>query len=147
MFRETNTDEGEIFRTGPGAHPVSYTKLKVKCRFVGAFRHWRLLKAYCILAPSFISRGAAHQQAWALSASEGRNYVYLNLASKFVIHERTRFFYVPQTWDMGQVFYFPSEGRLAENCFNRSGANPRSWVPEASMLTTRPPKPLLLYKG
>jgi hypothetical protein len=25
----------------------------------------------------------------------------------------------------------------------RSGANPRSWVPEASMLTTRPPKPLL----
>jgi hypothetical protein len=25
----------------------------------------------------------------------------------------------------------------------RPGANPRSWVPEASMLTTRPPKPLL----
>jgi hypothetical protein len=24
----------------------------------------------------------------------------------------------------------------------RSGANPRSWVPEASMLNTRPPKPL-----
>jgi hypothetical protein len=26
----------------------------------------------------------------------------------------------------------------------RSGANPRSWVPEASMLTPRPPKPLSL---
>jgi hypothetical protein len=25
----------------------------------------------------------------------------------------------------------------------QSGANPRSWVPEASMLTTRPPKPLV----
>jgi hypothetical protein len=28
--------------------------------------------------------------------------VYLNLASKFVIHERTRFFYTPQSWDIGQ---------------------------------------------
>jgi hypothetical protein len=27
-------------------------------------------------------------------------------------------------------------------CMLRSGANPRSWVPEANMLTTRPPKPL-----
>jgi hypothetical protein len=27
----------------------------------------------------------------------------------------------------------------------RSGANPRSWVPEASMLTTRTPKPLLRW--
>jgi hypothetical protein len=25
----------------------------------------------------------------------------------------------------------------------QSGANPRSWVPETSMLTTRPPKPLI----
>jgi hypothetical protein len=38
------------------------------------------------------------------------------------------------TWD--RICYVPSEGRL------RSGANPRSWVPEASMLTTRPLKPL-----
>jgi hypothetical protein len=47
------------------------------------------------------------------------------------------------TWDT--LFYFPSEGRRAVNFSNRrlrSGANPRSWVPEASMLTTRPPKPL-----
>jgi hypothetical protein len=36
------------------------------------------------------------------------------------------------TWD--RRLYFPSEGRL------RPSSNPRSWVPEASMLTTRPPK-------
>jgi hypothetical protein len=45
--------------------------------------------------------------------------------------------------------YFPSEGRHTEGFFARkirrlrSGANPRSWVPEASMLTTRPTKPLV----
>jgi hypothetical protein len=110
--------------------------LKVKGRFED---HLRLI----VSLPqnevsSFISRGAA----WALSASEGRNYMYLYLASKFVIHERTSFFYMPQSWDMGQILYFPSEGRYAEEFFIRSGANPRSLVPEASMLTTRPPKPL-----
>jgi hypothetical protein len=50
------------------------------------------------------------------------------------------------TW--GKLIYFPFEGRHAEDFFARKilrlkqGANPRSWVPEASMLTTRPPKPL-----
>jgi hypothetical protein len=50
------------------------------------------------------------------------------------------------TW--GKRLYFPSEGRHAEDFFARKiwrlrpGANPWSWVPEASMLTTIPPKPL-----
>jgi len=50
------------------------------------------------------------------------------------------------TWD--RRLYFPSEGRRAENFFARKirrfrpGSNPRSWVPEARTLTTRPPKPL-----
>jgi hypothetical protein len=66
--------------------------------------HWRLIVFLPLNeVPSFISRGAAHQEAWALSASEGRYYVYLNLAIKFVIHTRTRFFYMPQSWDMGHV--------------------------------------------
>jgi hypothetical protein len=45
--------------------------------------------------------------------------------------------------------YFPSEGRHAQDFLRpekirrpRLGLNPRSWVPEASMLTPRPPKPL-----
>jgi hypothetical protein len=50
------------------------------------------------------------------------------------------------TWD--RRLYFPSEGRYDVDFFVRKirrlrpGTNPRSWVPEASMLTTRPPKTL-----
>jgi hypothetical protein len=51
------------------------------------------------------------------------------------------------TWN--RRLYFPSEGRHAEDFFApkkirrlQPGFNPRTWVPEASMLTTRPPKPL-----
>jgi hypothetical protein len=50
------------------------------------------------------------------------------------------------TWD--RLFYFPSEGRYAEDFFTsekiqrlRSDSNPRTREPEASMLTTRQPKP------
>jgi hypothetical protein len=42
------------------------------------------------------------------------------------------------TWD--RRLCFPSEGRHSEDFF--AGSNPRTWVPEASMLTPRPPKPL-----
>ena len=54
---------------------------------------------------------------------------------------------MPQSWNMGQMLYFPSEGRHAEDFYTRKiqrlrpGLNPQTWVPEASMLTTRPPKP------
>jgi hypothetical protein len=47
------------------------------------------------------------------------------------------------TWD--RRLYFHSEGRHAVDFFapkirwHWPGSNPRSWVPEASMLTTRPP--------
>ena len=50
------------------------------------------------------------------------------------------------TWD--RFFYFPSEGRHTEDFpdarkiqWLRPGLNPRTRVPVASMLTTRPPKP------
>jgi hypothetical protein len=48
------------------------------------------------------------------------------------------------TW--GKWLYVPSEGRHAKDFFARKirrlrpGAKPRFWVPEASMLTTRPPE-------
>jgi hypothetical protein len=51
-----------------------------------------------------------------------------------------------QICDMGQ------EGRHAEDFFAQKirqlqpGANPQTWVPEASMLTTRPLKLLTAYK-
>jgi len=50
------------------------------------------------------------------------------------------------TWD--RRLYFPSEGRCAEEFFARKfrrlrpGLNPRTWVPKASTLTSRPPEPL-----
>jgi hypothetical protein len=49
------------------------------------------------------------------------------------------------TWD--RLFNFPSEGRYAEDFWHRKiqrlrpGLNPRTREPEASMRTTRPPKP------
>jgi hypothetical protein len=53
------------------------------------------------------------------------------------------------TWD--RRLYFPSEGRHVVDFFARKfprlrpGSNPRSWVPEASMLTTRPPSSLIIH--
>ena len=50
-------------------------------------------------------------------------------------------------YDIGPRFYFPSEGRRAEDFFAlqirrlRPGLNPRNRIPEASTLTPRPPKP------
>ena len=55
---------------------------------------------------------------------------------------------MPQSWDMGQIILPPppEEGML--RIFTpvkiqrlRPGLKPQTWVPEASMLTTRPPKP------
>jgi hypothetical protein len=53
-------------------------------------------------------------------------------------------FSMPQSCDIGRRLY-PSEGMHAEDFFARKirrlrpGLNPRTWVSEASMLTTRPP--------
>ena len=48
------------------------------------------------------------------------------------------------TWD--RRLYFPSEGRRARKIRRfRPSLNPRTRVPEASTLTSRPPKPLKQY--
>jgi hypothetical protein len=53
---------------------------------------------------------------------------------------------MPQSWDMRQIILLPLWRKACCGFFRRlrSGANPRSWVPEGSMLTTRPPKPLVI---
>jgi hypothetical protein len=43
-----------------------------------------------------------------LLAKDGTKAEKFSLQS--VIHEISRFFYMPQSWDMGHIFYFPSEG-------------------------------------
>jgi hypothetical protein len=46
---------------------------------------------------------------------------------------------MPQSWDMGQMYYFPSEGRHAEDFFNRK--NPTASVgSEPAILGTRVPR-------
>ena len=41
-----------------------------------------------------------------------------------------------------RLYFPPKEGMLWIFFARKIRSNPRSWVPEASMLTTRPPKPL-----
>ena len=70
-------------------------------------------------------------------------------ARKSVIYEDSLGFFTCRkagTWDI--LFYFPSERRHTEDFPDtrkiqrlRPGLNPRTRVPVASMLTTRPPKP------
>jgi hypothetical protein len=55
-------------------------------------------------------------------------------------------FYMPQICDMGQTALLPHQRKACCGFFARKirrlqpGSNPRSWVPEASMLIPRPPK-------
>jgi hypothetical protein len=55
---------------------------------------------------------------------------------------------MPQSWDMRHIFYFPPMEGMFEDFYHtrkiqqlRPGSNTLTRVPEASMLTTRPPKP------
>ena len=64
----------------------------------------------------------------------------------------TRFFYMPQSWDMGHVILLPLRRKAYWGFFRtpekiqrlRPGLNPRTRVPVASMLTTRPSKPSIV---
>jgi len=47
---------------------------------------------------------------------------------------------MPQSWDMGHIILLPFR-RKAYRGFSGRPKNPRTRVPVASMLTTRPPKP------
>ena len=65
-----------------------------------------------------------------------------SLLGSFTCHKFT-------TWD--RRLYFPSKARRAEDFFRpkirrlRPGLNPRTSVPKASKLTSRPPQPLIFY--
>jgi hypothetical protein len=52
---------------------------------------------------------------------------------------------MPQSWDMGHIILLPLRRKTYWGFFgcpkNPTGLNPRTLVPVASMLTTRPPKP------
>jgi hypothetical protein len=105
------------------------------------------------LVPPIISRGAPRQATWETSVSEGRNYgreMADQFRLQFRLPHKSQGFTCRKsvTWD--RRLYFPSEERRAVDFFARKirwlkpGSNPWSWLPEASILTTRPLKPLLL---
>jgi hypothetical protein len=99
------------------------------------------------IVPSFISRGIPHHAARGTSISEGRKLNIRILPAAPNELQLMGSFTCPKvgTWD--RLFYFPSEGSHAEDFYIRKirrlrpGLNPRTREPEASMLTTRPPKP------
>jgi hypothetical protein len=95
-----------------------------------------------------ISRGALRQATWETSVGEGWNYGWetADIAVIWRVPHQMKGSLTCQksvTWD--RRLYFPSEGML--RTFSawkirrlRPGLNPRSWVPEASMLNIRPLK-------
>jgi hypothetical protein len=95
------------------------------------------------LFPSIISRGAPCQATPEISVSEERknNLAYnLRLPRQII-----RFFNMPQICDMGQTALLPFRTKACWGIFRPKKIRrlrPGYWVPEASMLTTRPPKPL-----
>ena len=96
--------------------------------------------------PTFASRCLHVQATWETSISERRNYGR-EMAGQFCLWFRLNvnpaFFDMPRksaTWE--PALLPPPQGRHAVDFFARKirrlrpGSNPRSWVPEASMLTT-----------
>ena len=118
-------------------------------------RPFGLLYSYPQQFPAFISRGATHHTDARDLYQRRRELLPMNFASRSVIYENPLGSFTCRkagTWDI--LFYFPSEGRYAEDFPDarkiqrlRPGLNPRSRVPVASMLTTRPPKPSLSEDG
>ena len=104
---------------------------------------------YCILAPNKFPHSSPEApriiQMRETSISEGGNYYQILLANSN-LRKSARIVYMPQSWT--DSFTSPSEGRHTEDFPDtrkiqrfRPGLNPRTRVPVASMLTTRPPKP------
>ena len=94
--------------------------------------------------PSFIPRGATHHTGARDLCQRRKKLLPRNLASKSGIYESTKFFYMPQSWDMGQILSLPLRRKSMLRIIRtpeKSSAFCRR-VPEVSMLTTRPPKQL-----
>ena len=130
MFRT----RGRIFTKKVISTVIKVKEVKAVCGSysTAALRHIALLPEWL---PSFISRGAAQtkRRERPLLAKEGTIpgiYLAIRNARKLLGSLTCR---KSGTWD--RFFYVRKIQQL------RPGLNPQTWVPEASMLTTRPPKP------
>ena len=127
-----------------------------KRRLVGLFQHFSRRLIVLLLPNEFLHsspEAPRTTQARETSASEGRNYYQgIQLTNPEFTKVLGSFTYRKAgTWD--RFFHFPSEERNAVDYSDTRkiqrlwpGSNPRSRVPEDSMLTTRPPKPLIEWK-
>ena len=116
-------------------------------------RPFGLFYSYPHQVPAFISRGATHHTDARDLYQRRRELLPMNFASKFVIYENPVGSFTCRkagSWDI--LFYFSSEGRYTEDFPGRpknpaasACFNPRTPVPVAIMLTTRPPKPSYLH--
>jgi hypothetical protein len=94
----------------------------VKGRLLGLLRHCSLYRLIVPLAPmsSLIRlqrRHIPHRHERPQPAKEGTNTRYF--ASTFVIHGGTSFFYMPQSWDMGQILSLPLRRKAYWGFFRR----------------------------
>ena len=129
-------------------------KVKIALWAFSTLRPFGLLYSYPQQVPAFIFRGATHHTDARDLYQRRRELLSMNFASKSVIYENSKCSFTCRnagTWDI--LFYFPSERRHTEDFPDtrkiqrlRPGLNPRTRVPVASMLTTRPPKPSDLQK-
>ena len=123
--------------------------LKVALWGFSTLRPFGLLYSYPQQVPAFISRGATHHTDARDLYRRSLELLPMNFASRSVIYENPVGSFTCRkagTWDI--LFYFPSEGKHTEDFPDsrkiqrlRPDLNPRTRVPVASMLTTRPPKP------
>ena len=126
---------------------VLYSKGKGKCRFLELFQHWGHL-TYCILASNTFPHSSPEApriiQMLETSTNEGGNYYQILLANSN-LRKSARIFTCRKAGDMGQILLLSLRRKaywgFSGHPKNRPGLNPRTRVPVASMLTTRPPKP------
>ena len=104
---------------------TTYSKSKVKVALwdFSTLRPFGLLYSYPQQVPASISRDATHHTDARDLYQRRRELLPMNFASKSVIHERTRFFYMPQSWDMGHILLLPLR-RKAFRGFSGRSKNP-----------------------
>ena len=89
--------------------PFLLVKVKVKVAFWSFFNTEAILD-YCILAPNKFLHSSLEApriiQMRETSTSEGGNYCQILLANSN-LRKSARIFYIPQSWDMGQILLLP----------------------------------------
>ena len=113
-------------------------KLKVACGVFSALQPVGRLYPCPNEFPSFISRGATNHIG-TRDLCQRKRELYTEFCQHILIHGGTRFFYMPQRWELGQILSLPLRRKACGGL--RPSLNPRTRVPEAGMLTTRPSKP------